>query len=369
MSSFLYQDVYNDILKKISNEEYEFNSLLPSEKQLCEIYHVSMITIRRALNELVNNNIVEKIKGKGTFVKASIRKTEAEFDGNIGILVITDTNHSNSLDYPAAPFSRITYDRNPWIHTIYSSIYEKLSNKCNVLLGSCDTDKILNYFDQTVFANLQRIFLLSSNRKITSFLLNQKKLLVTLNNFEPNIHTCSILSNDRKIVCQAIEHLISLGHQNIANINGSISYGASLERSMGFQEAMIKNGLPIDFSLIKWGDMTAASGYYLTKELFESQQKPTAIFCANDNMAAGCIYALKELGLRCPDDVSVIGYDNNPDIYQSITPSITTIDPLYKTIGEIAADKLSREIWFDDITTVDGLLLHRSSVAPAPISK
>ncbi|MBQ7726178.1 MAG: GntR family transcriptional regulator, partial [Clostridia bacterium] len=354
------------ILKKISNEEYGFHSLLPSEKQLCEMYHVSIITVRRALSELVSNNIVEKVKGKGTYVKASIRKTETEFDGNIGILIIADSNHPFSVDYSSLPFSGTLYDRNSWVHTIYSPIYKKLANRYNVLLGSYNADEILNHFDRTVFANVQRIFLLSSNREITSFLVNQKKLIVTLNNFEPNIRTCAILSSDRKIVCQAVEYLISLGHQRIASINGRISYGASLERSMGFQEAMIKNGLPIDFSLIKWGNMTAASGYYLTKELFEGAQKPTAIFCANDNMAAGCIYALKELGLRCPNDVSVIGYDNNPDIYRTVTPTLTTIDPMYKTIGEIAADKLSRDIWFDDITTVDGIFLQRASVGAAP---
>ena len=364
--SFLYQDIYQDILQKISEDEYKFNSLLPSEKQLCETYHVSAITVRRALSELVNNNIVEKVKGKGTIVKAPIRKTDTEFDGNIGVLVISNTNHPFSLDYSQVPFLGAAYDRNPWVHTIYSSIYQKLSGQYNVLLGSYEIDKILNGFDRTIFANVQRIFLLSSNREVTSFLLNQKKLVMTLNNFEPNIRTCSILSNDRKIVCQAVERLIELGHQNIANINGSISYGASLERSMGFQEAMIKNGIPIDFSLIKWGDMTAASGYYLTRELFEAPQKPTAIFCANDNMAAGCLYAIKELGMRCPEDVSIIGYDNNPNICQTITPTLTTIDPLYSTIGEIAAAKLSRSVWFDDITTVDGMLLERASTAPAP---
>ncbi len=366
MSSFLYQDIYNDILKKISEEEYKYNSLLPSEKKLCEIYHVSMITVRRALEQLVNDNIVEKVKGKGTFIKASIRKSETEFDGNIGILVITDANRSDILEHSETPFNQVIYDRNPWIHTIYTSLYEQLSNKCNVFLGSYDTDKILNHFEQTVFTNVQRIFLISANKQLTEFLLKKKKLLVTLNNFIPNLHVCSILSNDRQIVCDSVEHLIALGHKSIANINGNFSYGASIERSMGFQEALIKNNLPIDFSLIKWGDMTSASGYYLTKEIFENQGKPTAIFCANDNMAAGCIYALKEMGLRCPEDVSVIGYDNNPKIAQSVNPALTTIDPMYKTIGKIAAEKLTREIWFDDITTVNGSLITRESTSSPP---
>lgn len=363
MSSFLYQDVYNDILKKISEEEYKYNSLLPSEKKLCEIYHVSMITVRRALEQLVNDNIVEKIKGKGTFVKASIRKSETEFDGNIGMLVIKDSNRSNTLDYPEPPFNQTLYDNNPWIHTIYTSLYQQLSDKYNVLLGSYDTDKILNNFEKTVFANVQRIFLISTNKQVTDFLLKKKKLLVTLNNFMPNMSVCNILSNDREIVCEAVEHLISLGHKSIANINGSFSYMASIERSMGFQEALIKNNLPIDFSLIKWGDMTSASGYYLTKELFENEQKPTAIFCSNDNMAAGCIYAIQEMGLRCPEDVSIIGYDNNSKIHQTVGTTLTTIDPMYKQIGKIAADKLTRDIWFDDITTIKGTLIKRSSTA------
>ena len=363
MSSFLYHDVYNDILKKISEEEYKYNSLLPSEKNLCEIYHVSMITVRRALEQLVKDNIVEKVKGKGTFVKASIRKTETEFDGNIGMLVIKDSNRSDVFEYSKAPFNQLIYDHNPWVHTIYTSLYEELSNKYNVLLGSYDTDKIINHFEQTVFTNVQRIFLISGNKQVTDFLLKKKKLLVTLNNFMPDLHVCNILSNDREIVCEAIEHLIALGHTSIANINGSFSYGASIERSMGFQEALIKNNLPIDFSLIKWGDMTSASGYYLTKELFENNQRPTAIFCSNDNMAAGCIYAIEEMGLRCPEDVSVIGYDNNLKIYETVNPTLTTIDPMYKKIGEIAAQKLTRDIWFDDITTVKGTLIKRSSTA------
>ena len=367
MSSFLYQDVYNGIIKKIADEEYKLNSLLPSEKRLCEIYHVSLITVRRALEQLVNDNIVEKVKGKGTVVKVSIRKTENNFDGNIGMLVINDANRSATSPYSLPPFDQLTYDQNLWIHTIYTALYEQLSNKYNVFLGGYTTDQILNHFDQTVFKDVQRIFLISTNKPITNFLLQKNKFLVTLNNFAPDIHNCSILSNDRKLVCQAVEHLISLGHKNIANLNGSFSYGASIERSMGFQEAFLKNNLPINFSLIKWGDMSSVSGYYLTKELFKEPQKPTAIFCANDNMAAGCILAIKELGLRCPEDVSVIGYDNNSEIQQLITPSLSTIDPLYKKIGEIAADKLTRDIWFDDITNVEGIFIPRESIAPPNI--
>ena len=96
------------------------------------------------------------------------------------------------------------------------------------------------------------------------------------------------------------ETLIENGHRIIGAINGDISMSESVERAMGYQAALVKKQLFADSSLLKWGNMTIESGYWLMKDLLDTQPNMTAVVCVNDNVAAGAIQAILDKGLRCP---------------------------------------------------------------------
>jgi len=153
---------------------------------------------------------------------------------------------------------------------------------------------------------------------------------------------------------RATQHLIELNHKRIGFIGGPNKSTSSRDRLSGYKNTLIQNGCPIDRNLIKKGDLTPRSGYLLAKELVQ-KERLTAIFAANDQMAFGAIRAAKELGLRVPIDLSVMGFDNIP-FSSYFDPSLTTVEiPMYP-IGTAAMEMLVNLIseknaeklrWFD----------------------
>lgn len=350
-------------MEEIVTGAYKSGDILPSEKTLCEKYDVSLITVRRALKALEDTNVIVKMKGKGSIVNADIRKTDTTFNKNIGILDLAFSGLRN-VEYPPVPFDTGIYNQNEWKNIIYSSIYNILSSKYNLILGTYDRNDIIQHFETTVFTNVQRIYVIGIyNKELIDFLHNKGKLVVVYNNFDKNLSTCSVSTDERKKASEIVDKLIKLGHRKIAAINGDITFSESVERAMGFQEALMKNSVPIQWPLIKWGNMSSESGYHLTKQILQSGERPTAIVCVNDNVAAGCLFAVQEFGLKCPEDVSVIGHDNNELLHEFTKPVLTSIDPQYEIIGEKIAEKLVRNIWFDDSSIVEGQIKLRESVS------
>lgn len=130
----------------------------------------------------------------------------------------------------------------------------------------------------------------------------------------------------------ATTHLIDLGHQRIAHIQGPMKYLCSRERDQGYRQALQKGGLSWQAELALEGDFTEESGYKAASELFSRRQdqQPTAIFASSDLMAFGAITAAHEHGLRIPEDIALIGFD---DIVFSthVRPALTTIhQPFYE---------------------------------------
>jgi LacI family transcriptional regulator len=137
----------------------------------------------------------------------------------------------------------------------------------------------------------------------------------------------------------ATDHLIRAGHARIGYINGEPSMEASRQRLRGYRRALATADLPFDPDLVRDGNWEPQSGYDGATQLMRLASPPTAIFCANDLMAVGCYEALRELGLRIPDDVAVMGYDDR-EIAQHLHPPLTTVLLPHFEMGAIAVDLL-----------------------------
>jgi LacI family transcriptional regulator len=137
----------------------------------------------------------------------------------------------------------------------------------------------------------------------------------------------------------ATDVLIRAGHRRIGYINGEASMEASRHRLRGYRQALATADLPFDPDFLREGNWQPISGYEAARELMNLKSPPTAIFCANDLMAVGCYEALHELGLRIPDDVAVMGYDDR-EIAQHLHPPLTTVLLPHFEMGAIAAEIL-----------------------------
>lgn len=134
----------------------------------------------------------------------------------------------------------------------------------------------------------------------------------------------------------ATEHLLSLGHRMVWHIAGPENWYESRERVRGWRDSLADSG--IQAPPVVRGDWSAASGYAAARQLLAEPQV-TAIFVANDSMALGTLHAMYELGLRCPEDVSLVGFDDYPEA-EFFSPGLTTIRQDFDEIGRLSVGLL-----------------------------
>jgi LacI family transcriptional regulator, galactose operon repressor len=138
----------------------------------------------------------------------------------------------------------------------------------------------------------------------------------------------------------ATQVLIDAGHRRIAFINGPAEFSASSGRLAGYRQALRRARIRFDPRLVREGDWWQESAANHTSDLLTLPQPPTAIFCANDWMAMGAYDAIREVGLRIPDDIAVIGFDNRVEIADHMRPRLTTIALPYSEMGSRAVEVL-----------------------------
>lgn len=148
-------------------------------------------------------------------------------------------------------------------------------------------------------------------------------------------------SNDRDAVAGAVDHLVAQGHRRIGLILGPAGFRSAHERATGFREAMARHGLAVPGELVAQGSYRFPSGVAGAEALLDLPDRPTAIFCSNDEMAAGALHAAQGRGLQVPGDLSLIGFDDAP-IAAHIWPPMTTVRWPIRPMARAAALKLIR---------------------------
>jgi LacI family transcriptional regulator len=140
----------------------------------------------------------------------------------------------------------------------------------------------------------------------------------------------------------ATRHLLDAGHRRIAMINiqpPESDLPAGLGRLAGYRRALDEAGLAFDPRLVRYGDGVVEHGLELTRELMESSsERPSAIFCGNDRTAWGAYRALESLGLRVPDDCSIVGFDNQETLAPFLDPGLTTVELPFEQMARRAVE-------------------------------
>ncbi|PMQ01963.1 MAG: LacI family transcriptional regulator [Dictyoglomus sp. NZ13-RE01] len=142
------------------------------------------------------------------------------------------------------------------------------------------------------------------------------------------------------------KHLLDLGHRRIGIVVGSKHISTAVDRIEGYKRAFREYNIPIDESLIKINENSKFSkedGYRLTKELLSLKEPPTAIFGGNNLMAIGAILAIREMGLKIPDDISLVSFDDVESLSE-VYPFLTVVKQPAYTMGVLATELLIRRI-------------------------
>lgn len=193
-----------------------------------------------------------------------------------------------------------------------------------------------------------------------------KDIPIVVMNRESKAGVVSVLLNDRQGAYEVTQYLLKRGHEKIAIIEGREDFESSIVRKQGYELAMAEAGKPIMANYLVKGNYSFESGYAGMKNLMSCPDRPTAVFCFNDGMALGAIKAAFELGIKVPDNVSIIGFDGS-FFSEYTTPALTTVKRPIEEMTQVGARKLltliGGESFENNVFHLDTSLIIRESAA------
>lgn len=201
--------------------------------------------------------------------------------------------------------------------------------------------------------------------------LERELPIVLVNRCESRPRVSAIVSDDMNGVQAATEHLLALGHVEIAYVGGSESQSTGQMRRRGFEAALARRGLRPSPGGILIADAYSRDEGARLGRLLLSQSKPyTAIVAANDLLALGIYDVLRDFGLSCPGDISVVGYNDIP-LMDIVSPPLTTMRVDHRAMGWEAAELLLLKMHREDMPVQNvilpsELIVRASTAAPAP---
>jgi LacI family transcriptional regulator len=142
---------------------------------------------------------------------------------------------------------------------------------------------------------------------------------------------------------EAVSHLIKSGHRRIGVITGPLLMSNARLRLKGYKMALAEHGLKIERDLVREGQFDASSGYEQAKVLLSLRSRPTALFSSNAQMTMGCLRALRDLGVRCPEELALVSFDDM-EFFTLTRPQITAVAQPGYDLGATAAELLLRRL-------------------------
>jgi DNA-binding LacI/PurR family transcriptional regulator len=344
-TGLLYSRIEKHITGLIESGRLKEGDRLPSEPELSRQFNASRIPVRQATQKLVDQGIVERVHGKGTFVK--LRKTRDVLTHRIGILYWPKEENFFNSEFYATIFSGIseeaerehkyllTHSLRKYDHSHPSRVFEDLMDEVD---GFIIVDLV-----ETLY------------RQIKGSLVNlPKPAVVLVYDGLPNT-VDSIVFDNTNDTARIIQLLIDNGHQRMACMynrshmdpNGAKSI---FDRVKAFKNTLQDNGLTPNENWIKgrhsddYSDPLRKSDIFRQfSQMMEGPDRPTAIYCVSDMIAIHVYEMAAALGLRIPDDLAVAGFDDMKKVGE-IDPPLTTIHAPLKEMGQAAVRRLQERI-------------------------
>ncbi len=354
----VYNVLIEDIISRIRSKGFKPEEALPSENQLVKKYHISRGSVRTALRELQEKDLIYSLPGKGSFVKKYSSSQNISEDKIA--FIVPSLEDSDLQIYQGI---EETLNKEGFVLSIFNSqrSIERENKNLRLLLEGNEKGAI-------IFPNWGR-----SNIEIIFELKRANYPFVLIDRYFRDLETDYVVTDNKKGGYLATEYLIKLGHRRIGIIAG-LSCTAIEDRLEGYREALAEYNILHHLSLMRKVNEVdklepSNGGYLETKELLK--EKPTAIFATNDFFAQGAMKAIEEENLSIPEDISLIGFDNQK-FSENLSPPLTTIAQPFYSIGKNAAKILIKKISgvSDRIKqiTLSPELIIRSTVRPFPLS-
>jgi LacI family transcriptional regulator len=297
-------------------------------EHIATLAEVSRSTVSRVLNNhpsvrpTVRERVLQVIREQNYAPQAAARSLASSRTDTIGLLV------SRSAAVSLA---------DPFIASMIQSLFEASAQQGYfVMLAMLTADVEPGFYDRILRSrHFDGVIMFSSDidDPILPLLIKDGGPLVLIGRHPYFLNVTSVDVENREGAREAVAHLIGLGHRRIGLINGQLQMEAALARRDGYKQALLEAGIAIDAELMEEGFYSEAAAYQAMLKLLDLAQPPTAVFSASDAMAIGALHACRQRGLRVPDDVALVGYDDLP-LAAYATPPLTSV---HQPIGEMGA--------------------------------
>ena len=297
---------------KLKLHEDILNNYSPGEKfltqrEIIKLYGASFSTVERALRELANEEVLVRIHGKGTFI---CDQKPFSSEGSMKIALVMARNVTYG---PTSFYSQILMKINDELSAggySFSFIYFDETGGIEGLINQLKNDfcgaLLIGMIDEAVASELNRL----------------KFPFVAVDRVIDLPEICYVASDNANGASEAINYLVEMGHRKIGFVSTAL-HTSFLERYEGYCTALAENGIKVNRDYIK-KHFLFESPMESIRPMFELEDPPTAIFTANDTIGASVVRALGELGLNVPEDVSVMGFDDDY-IGAHLNPPLTTM--------------------------------------------
>ena len=310
-------------------------------KDVAKLADVSVSTVSLVINkkkhisEGTRKRVFEAVKELNYYPRRSARGLPLKRCGNIGF-ILTDDHFSKS---------------EPFYTKIFIGTELEARNYRNYILLTTvprdfESDKDIPLF--LLEKNVDGVIIAGWVPDDLISLIHNRNVPCVLIDYHPkNGKYVSVLVDNIRGGIEATEFLIKNGHRDIGFLGGDIQHPSIADRYQGYTNALVKNNIKInkDWTFIQ--DYTSQEdGFSAVKKILKLEKKPTAIFAANDALAIGCIRGLRRNGIKVPDEISFIGFDDIEESYQ-LEPPLTTMRVEKEELGSLGVRKIIKMIAAD----------------------
>ena len=319
----LYRQLKSLLLHQIESGELRPGDMLPSLRQLCREYGVSLITVRRALQELVSEGRLQSQQGIGTFVTDRVRHARIALV-ILGFYEQEWRRNSSIFGDLIGGAATVAWER------------EALFSVTRVDPSRRAADVLASIVDERFFDGLLIRVLPDITEEDIAPLLAAAMPFVVIKRYVPGLDINCVVNDDVTAAYRATVHLIEHGYRRIAFLC-PLNATVGRDRHEGYRRALAERGVPYDARLVPAiKDWFEEEGELALEALFDLAQPPQAVFAAGDPLAVGVYRAVAALGLRIPADLAVVGYDDIPAA-AALQPPLTTVRTSYHDLGARAA--------------------------------
>lgn len=339
----LYRRIQQEMRERIARGDWAAGQSLPSRVQLCEEFGTTRVTLDKAVHELVREGVLRSAKGSGTFIAAGPGRPALGHTAartlRLGV-TLGRAAPKKMLEKPGAD--------NFYFGPLFEGIRDAVAGR--------PVEMVYAHYDQSDYASFYRENSLDGVLLITPLLDELPTLhaladaqipfvAVGMSSHSPaDAALPSVDADNRQGACDAVRHLLKLGHRRIAMVNLATSQANHHDRLEGYRRALTAAGAPVNLGDLLLYPIHEAERLDERIQAWLSQSTasgglPTAIFAADYLMAISTVRVLRRNGLRVPEDISVVGFDD-PFSAEHLTPALTTIrQPVYQ-VGLRSAQRL-----------------------------